>query len=182
MEGVLRTTVGYTGGTTEDPNYRRLGDHTEAVEVEYDPGGISYAELLEVFWRSHDPNARIWARQYRNAVFYHTDEQRQLVEETRRRVEARTGRKVTTAVERAGTFYRAEDYHQKYTLRRHPELWHELRTRFPSERALLDSTAAARLNGYLGGYGSPDGSSLSALGLPSSVEGFLRRGTIEERR
>ena len=58
MEGVLRTRVGYTGGATEDPIYHRLGDHSETVEMEFDPVIISYEELLNVFWRSHDPYSR----------------------------------------------------------------------------------------------------------------------------
>ena len=73
---MIRTRVGYTGGNKENPTYRTLGDHTESIEVDYDPGIISYADLLKVFWRSHDPGSRSWSRQYIAAIFYHNEEQK----------------------------------------------------------------------------------------------------------
>jgi len=162
---VVRTTAGYAGGEKPDPTYRSLGDHTETVEVEYDPARVSYRDLLRVFWESHDPAGQAWSRQYRNAVFYHDAEQERLIRETRAEVAAHLGRAVKTDVEPAGPFYPAEDYHQKYTLRRHGELWAEVQARFTSEDAAVASTAAARLNGYLGGYGAPSSRDVDALGL-----------------
>ncbi len=147
----MRTRVGYAGGTTESPTYHRLGDHTETVQLDYDPTTVSYAELLEVFWQSHDPSRRSHARQYMAAVFYHTSEQERLARESAARVAAATGRPVRTAILPAGRFYLAEAYHQKYRLRQHPELLRELKAIYPNETDLTDSTAAARLNGYLAG-------------------------------
>jgi methionine-S-sulfoxide reductase len=175
IDGVIRTTVGYTGGNKPDPSYRRMGDHTETVQVEYDPQKVSYEDLLRVFWSSHDPLSQAWSRQYRNALFYYTDEQQRLAAASRDRTAAKLGRKVNTDIEPAGTFYSAEDYHQKYSLRGDRELWAELRSRFPSDQALFDSTAAARLNGYLGGYGALSDGDLEALALtPAGVERLQR--------
>jgi len=147
----VRTRVGYAGGTTENPTYHRLGDHTETVQVDFDPAQISYAELLDVFWRSHDPSRRSHTRQYMAAVFVHTAEQERQANESASRVAAATGRPVRTTILPAEHFYLAEAYHQKYRLRQHPELLRELTAIYPSEDDLTASTAAARLNGYLAG-------------------------------
>ena len=151
---MIRTRVGYTGGTLTDPTYRGLGDHTESIQVEYDPQRVSYAELLKVYWAGHDPFSRGWSRQYQNAVYYHDEEQRRAVEETVRHREENSGAKVRTQILAATRFYRAEDYHQKYRLRNNRDLFSELRTSFPDETGFTDSTAAARINGYLGGHGT----------------------------
>lgn len=162
---MVRTTVGYTGGVKPDPTYRSLGDHTETVEVEYDPARVSYEELLAVFWESHDPTGQTWARQYRNAVFWHGEGQRKAVEASRGRLAARLGKAVKTDAEPAGRFYPAEGYHQKYTLKLRPELWAEVRSWYGSDAEAESSTAAARLNGYLGGNGAPSADDLEFLGL-----------------
>ena len=67
---MVRTRVGYTGGTDDSPTYERLGDHTESVEIEYDPSRLSYQELLDIFWASHTPTLEPYARQYMPAIFY----------------------------------------------------------------------------------------------------------------
>jgi len=75
IEGVIRTRVGYAGGEMEGPSYGKMGDHAETVQVDFDPGRITYAQLLKIFWASHRPTSRNWSRQYMNAIFYHDDEQ-----------------------------------------------------------------------------------------------------------
>ncbi len=175
IDGVVRTTAGYTGGSKVDPTYRSLGDHTEAVQVEYDPDRVSYRDLLAVFWEGHDPTGQTWARQYRNAVFWHDEGQRMAVEESRRQVEARLGRRVGTDAEPAGRFYGAEGYHQKYLLKRHPEVWSEVRERHGSDAAAEASTAAARINGYLGGNGTPAREGLRELGLSPKALAAVER-------
>jgi peptide-methionine (S)-S-oxide reductase len=144
--------VGYAGGTKEQPTYRDLGDHTETVEVDYDPSVISYEELLMVFWRSHDPYSRPWSKQYSSIIFYHNVEQKELAVATREREAARSGRKIHTQIVPAGKFYRAEDYHQKYYLRMQSGPAKELRRSYPSEEEFVDSLIAARLNGYAAGH------------------------------
>lgn len=143
--------------------------------MEYDPGRVTYEDLLRVFWSSHDPRSAPWSRQYRNALFYRTPEERRLALASKEHVKAEIGQTVRTAVEPAGPFYPAEGYHQKYALRGYADLWAELQARYPSEEETLASAAAARLNGYLGGYGTPDEADLAALGLsPAARQRVLR--------
>jgi len=142
--------------------------------VEYDPAEISYDELLRVFWSSHDPLSPPWTRQYRNAIFYHGEEQRRLALASRTEVATDLGGEVATDIEPAGRFYPAEGYHQKYALRGNRRLWGALLEAYPSEQALLDSTVAARLNGYLGGYGADPAELADRLELPAGVGDLLR--------
>jgi peptide-methionine (S)-S-oxide reductase len=169
---VTSTLVGYAGGTSDAPTYRSIGDHSETVLVEFDPAVISYAALLEVFWAEHDPTAKPYLSQYRNAVFTTSEQQRQAAEASRRQLEERTGRVVNTAIEAAGIFTPAEDYHQKYYLQRVAPLMAELQQHYPDRRQLFRSTAAARLNGYLGCNGDPAtfGADLRQVGLPANLE------------
>ena len=76
FEGIIRTRVGYAGGETRNPTYSHIGDHTETVQVDYDPRRITYEDLLVIFWESHSPRERAWGRQYMNAVFFHDEKQR----------------------------------------------------------------------------------------------------------
>lgn len=122
--------------------------------VEYDPDRVSYEELLEVFWSSHDPGSKVWSRQYRNALFYHNEEQKRLALASKNRIAEESGTTVETDIEPAGAFYPAEDYHQKYALKNSKMFLAELRAFYPDDEKLTASTAAARINGYLGGYGS----------------------------
>jgi peptide-methionine (S)-S-oxide reductase len=125
LEGVTATAVGYEGGHLDNPTYeevcRKGTGHAEVVEVTYDPERISYDDLLDVFWHKHDPtqlNRQGWdvGDQYRSVVFAHDEEQRVAAERSKAAQDA-SGRHrgpVVTAIEPAQTFYRAEDYHQRY--------------------------------------------------------------------
>jgi peptide-methionine (S)-S-oxide reductase len=122
--GIVSSRVGYTGGNTPDATYRRHGSHAEAVEVIFDPTVISYRQILEFFFQIHDPTTR--NRQgndvgasYRSAIFYTSDEQRRIAEDTIADVDA-SGLwpgKVVTEVVAAGDFWEAEPEHQDYLLR-----------------------------------------------------------------
>lgn len=90
-----------------------MGDHTETIEIDYDPTLISYRDLLDVFWSEHDARRPAHSVQYRSAIFYRSDDQRRTAEESKARIESAIG-PVTTALEPLRCFYRAEDYHQKY--------------------------------------------------------------------
>jgi methionine-S-sulfoxide reductase len=151
---VVRTRVGYSGGTKENPTYHDLGDHSESIQIDFDPTQISYQHLLEVFWKAHDPTSRSWSRQYRAALFFHNEEQKRLALESKDREAARINGKIRTELLPASEFYLAEDYHQKYYLRQDFVLGNEFRMMFPAEKDFLNSTAAARVNGYMGGYGT----------------------------
>ena len=151
---MIRTRVGYTGGTKADPTYYSLGDHTETIEIDFDPAVISYGQLLELFVASHNPCAKPWSRQYMSAIFFHDAEQKRAAEQWASRVAAQRGAAVQTLITKAERFYLAEDYHQKYQLRSQKDVVAELLAIYPELRDFVDSTAATRLNGYLAGYGS----------------------------
>jgi peptide-methionine (S)-S-oxide reductase len=146
--------VGYAGGRTSDPTYHALGDHSEAVEVVFDPTVTGYDRLLEVFWASHQPSRGSWSRQYRNAVLVKGGTQRESAERSRDRLAASIGSRVHTSIEELERFWPAEGYHQKYSLRHRGGSWRLLEARLGGEWAVVDSTAAARLNGLVGGYGT----------------------------
>jgi methionine-S-sulfoxide reductase len=167
MAGVIRTRVGYAGGIKENPTYYDLGDHTETVQIDYDPERVSFEELLEVFWNSHNPTRRPWSRQYASIAFYHDEEQRQAILASKERRERSSGQQIYTEVRELDHFYLAEGYHQKYFLRNTPEIMREFQAMYPNEADIVDSTAAARANGYLGGYGDPEvlREELSSYGL-----------------
>jgi peptide-methionine (S)-S-oxide reductase len=168
---VIRTRVGYAGGRMDDPNYGNIGDHTETVQVDYDPGRITYAHLLDVFWESHQPTQRSWSRQYMNAVFYHNEQQRQAAMASKTAMERKISRTVQTEVVPLRSFTMAEDYHQKYILKRHDELKNEMSRIYPRHRDFVGSTAVARLNGYAGGHGTKDRLSREIESLGLSAEG-----------
>jgi hypothetical protein len=132
-----------------------LGDHTETFQVDFDPARLTYEQLLDIFWASHRPDERPWSRQYMKAVFYHSETQKRLAEASRDRVAAKTGGQVATPILPATEFYLAEDYHQKYALRRGaPDLLREYQAVYPELKDWVNSTAVARVNGYLGGFGT----------------------------
>lgn len=148
----MRTRVGYAGGTTKDPTYRRIGDHTEVFQVDFDPGVISFAQLLEVFWDVHAPCSGQWSTQYKAILFHHDDAQKQVAETSRKRLQERLGKPITTELKRLDRFYVAEDYHQKYGLRRNRILTADLMAIYKSEKAFADSTAATKVNAHLAGH------------------------------
>jgi len=146
--------VGYAGGTKRNPSYRSLGDHTETIQIDYDPERIPYEKLLDIFWHSHSPGSGSWARQYMAAVFFHNETQRRLAMESKNRVAATLKADIKTQILPYTGFTPAEDYHQKFHLRDEYTLMEEFRQMYPQIGELVASTAAARVNGYLGGYGT----------------------------
>jgi peptide-methionine (S)-S-oxide reductase len=153
---VIRTRAGYAGGTTPAPTYHDLGDHAETIEIGFDPSRISYDELLAVFWENHTPESRPWKRQYMSAIFCADDAQCLAARESMRRRVSLTGINVHTLIIPGAVFHPAEDYHQKYYLRRHRVLVREMERMYPDTVAFTGSTAAARVNGYASGLGSPE--------------------------
>ncbi|KAJ1744289.1 hypothetical protein LPJ78_000416 [Coemansia sp. RSA 989] len=121
--GVLQTQVGYTGGHKDSATYDEVCSgttgHAEAVRLEYDPQVISYNDLLRVFWNKHNPTqgnrqGNDIGSQYRSAIFYHNDEQKQLAEASKAKMQESYSTPITTEIVSAGPFYAAENYHQKY--------------------------------------------------------------------
>jgi peptide-methionine (S)-S-oxide reductase len=145
--------VGYTGGQKKSPTYHDLGDHTEAIQVDFDPAQISYQALVGLFWQSHNPLAARRSRQYMSSIWYGDERQLDVINTTKEALEARLERELTTPVLPLEAYYHAEDYHQKYSLQRHHNLMSGFKGMYPEFRDIVDSTAAARLNGFAAGYG-----------------------------
>ena len=175
MDGVIRTRVGYCGGTSVSPTYQRIGDHSETVEVDYDPQVLTYDDLLASFFAGHDPRVRSYSTQYRSAVFYRTGEEAAAAERALERAQLSTGL-LHTSVEPLSRFWLAEGYHQKFRLRSHRDVFAQFRPLMPDERAFTDSTAAARLNGWLDGCGSAEQveRELPLTGLSEAVQDEVR--------
>jgi peptide-methionine (S)-S-oxide reductase len=126
VKGVVNTTVGYSGGNMKSPTYRDVCSggthHVEVVLVEFDPSRVSYDELLDIFWREHDPTTPDRqgpdvGEQYRSVVFYHDEAQRKAAIASMGRLqntERFKNRKIATQILPAQEFYPAEEYHQKY--------------------------------------------------------------------
>ena len=124
VKGVNEATSGYSGGKIENPTYEQVctntTDHAEVVLVDYDPDVVSYNDLLQIFWKKHDPTTLNRqgpdvGTQYRSAIFYFNDEQKKTAEESLdERQEAIGSRKIVTEITKASDFWKAEEYHQKY--------------------------------------------------------------------
>jgi len=163
---VIRTRVGYAGGTSSNPGYYDLADHSEAIQFNYDPDVLSYPALLEIFWGSHDPTLRK-STQYMSRVFYHTDSQCAEAALSREKEEKGLGIRFRTELMPYTQFYLAEDYHQKYYLRQNALLMADYAAIYPETSRLIQSTAAARVNGFAGGNGTRAGlqAQIGLLGL-----------------
>ncbi len=125
VEGVISTTVGYSGGHTKNPTYEEVctdkTGHAESVLIEFNPELITYEKLLELFWSIHDPTTLNRqgpdiGSQYRSIVFYHSEEQKNMAINTKDKLEKskRFSRKIVTEIIPSTVFYKAEEYHQKY--------------------------------------------------------------------
>ena len=123
VNGVISTTSGYTGGNVANPTYKQVSagktGHAESVEIKYDHTKVSYEQLLAIFWRNIDPTVKNRqfcdvGNQYRSGIFYHNQQQKQLAEATRQKVEKQLQTKIYTQITPASTFYPAEEYHQDY--------------------------------------------------------------------
>uniref|UniRef100_A0A2P2M3Y9 Peptide methionine sulfoxide reductase A5 n=1 Tax=Rhizophora mucronata TaxID=61149 RepID=A0A2P2M3Y9_RHIMU len=152
LDGVVRTTVGYAGGSKSNPEYRSLGHHAESVQVDYDPRLINFRKLLEVFWSSHD-SRQVFGQgpdvgsQYRSVIFTNGSEESGLAAASKQREQLKLRSSiVTTQIQPLGTFYPAEPEHQKFELKRNPFLL-QLMGNLPEEE-LERSTLATKLNGY----------------------------------
>ncbi len=174
--------MGYAGGTKENPTYHSLGDHTETLQIDFDPAKTHYGKLLEIFWGEHEPWSRPWSRQYMSVIFYHSEEQKKAALASREREASRLGARIYTEIMPFTRFHLAEGYHQKYYLRNRGEVARELRAIYPAEKDFIDSTAAARLNGYAGGYGTGGDFEKEAADLGLSPEGIARMKEILRRR
>ncbi|MBB6730639.1 peptide-methionine (S)-S-oxide reductase MsrA [Cohnella zeiphila] len=156
LPGVIRTRVGYAGGTAPQPDYREMGDHSETVELDFDAERISYDRLLETFWGHHSPvNINGYkGRQYQSLLLYRDANQEQAIRRIKSRIESDKGMLLETEVAPFRAFHLAEPRHQKYYLKRYPDAIAKLGALYPTEEELTNATLAARLNGLAKGFTS----------------------------
>ena len=125
VPGVLDAVSGYSGGSTQNPSYRDVctdtTGHAEVVQVTFDPDKVSYEELLDVFWKIHDPSqvnrqGPDFGTQYRTAIFFHSPEQEAIAKRSKQALDAsgKFRQPIATEITAAGPFWRAEEYHQRY--------------------------------------------------------------------
>ncbi len=133
--GVVDTAVGYSGGHLDKPTYKDVctdeTGHAEVVQVTFDPQKLSYSQLLDVFWKIHDPTqlnrqGPDFGKQYRTAIFFHSPEQEEIARKSKQALEAsgKFHRPIATEISPAKTFWRAEEYHQRYLEKRGAESCH----------------------------------------------------------
>jgi len=153
LPGVVRTRAGYAGGAKQNPDYHSVGDHAEAVEVEYDPSVVPFDRLLDVFWANHDPT-QIFGQgpdvgpQYRSVIFTQNDDDALVALSSKSTNQIKLGpqSEIVTEIQPLGVFYPAEAEHQKFELRRKPQLLQLLGE--ISDEELVSSVLATKLNGY----------------------------------
>ena len=173
----MRTRVGYCGGTLKDPTYHNLGDHAESIQVDYDPAKMTFDQVLDRIWTSHSPCSSSWSRQYMSAIFYADEDQKKAILASKARLEEKLGKPIKTAILPVGKFYLAEDYHQKYELRCNAELMKEFAAIYPDGKDFVHSTAAARVNSYIGGGGTLEQlrKEIDLLGLSAEGKKLLQK-------
>jgi len=145
LEGIVSTKVGYAGGRGDMPTYYDIGDHIESVEVVFDTAITSYDDLLDFFWREHDPRYTSATRQYASAIFPADREQVASAKRSLEGVQERIGRPVATEIIEGAMFWVAESYHQKYRLRQNAQMLSVFAKVYDDE-GIIASTAAARYN------------------------------------
>ena len=127
INGVTETLVGYSGGNTENPTYESVcydnTDHAEVLLVNFDEEKISYEDLIQEFWKCHDPTSLNrqgpdFGKQYRSVIYYYNDEQKNIALKSRENNQENFDNRIVTEITKADTFYKAEDYHQKYIKKR----------------------------------------------------------------
>lgn len=171
VKGVVRTRVGYAGGSKVNPTYKAIGDHTETIEIDYDPEKISYQELLEIFFDSHNPYTQPYSRQYASIILANNQRQKELAVKAKEKLEAESGREVKTEIKELDKFYYAEDYHQKFRLQQQVAFRNHYLDQLTMEE-FINSPAVTKVNGYLTGHGKRDNiiKEIGELGLNEELQ------------
>jgi len=120
--GIGRTRVGYCGGKSKDPTYYNMKDHTESMQIEYDPNVITFEDLFALFTSIHNPCHVSWSVQYASIFFYNDEKEKKYAEHQFELIEKEKNKKTQTLIKPLTTFTVAEDYHQKYYFRSNPKL------------------------------------------------------------
>lgn len=168
--------VGYAGGQKLNPTYRDLGDHSEAIEIYYNPDEISYDQLLKIYWSDIDPHYSTSNVQYRNVIWVNSAEQRQVAEASAAAIEQSSGQPVAAKIIDNVAFYPAEDYHQKYALRHNGALMALFDKWYPEGADFRMSFTAMRMNAYLQGHGNANLllQELDGYGLTEDIASTLK--------
>lgn len=155
-DGIIKTRVGYAGGTKENPSYHNLGDHTEAIEVDFDPNIITYSEILD--WYFSNPNTcRVsYSTQYDSIIFYRDENQKSIAVSKKEEYSEKYSIKLPVRVKAYEKFYLAENYHQKYYLQLVKDVFNEYKSIYPNLIDFTNSTATMMVNSYIKGRGTID--------------------------
>jgi peptide-methionine (S)-S-oxide reductase len=137
-----------------NPTYHSLGNHTEAIQIDFNPDEIDFATILNLIWTSHNPIGAKRSSQYKSAIWFGDDHQKTAIEQSIQPLEEKYDCALTTEILPLETFFNAEDYHQKYVLQRHDAVMKQFKTFYADFDEFVNSTAAARLNGFAYGCGS----------------------------
>lgn len=151
LDGVIRTRVGYAGGTKPDPTYSVLGDHTEVVQVEFDPERLTYQDILGEIFSSHNPCNQAKKRQYQNVILAETEDQYEAILDFLA-ASAFSRDEIETRIETLSQFHPAENYHQKYNLRGKRWLTESFDEAGYDAEDIRESPAAAKLNAHVAGH------------------------------
>lgn len=184
LEGVVRTRVGYAGGQEADPTYKNIKDHTETIEIDYDPKVISYQELLELFFAQHDPYSPAHSRQYASLILYQNKNQKEIALALKQKLETETENQIITKIKKLDKFYLAENYHQKYRLQQRQQFKQNYLAKL-SIKEFINSPAVAKVNGYLAAEGKKDNiiKNLGKLGLTKELqEKILKLNNIDPKQ
>ncbi len=143
--------MGYAGGTTSNPTYDLIGDHTESFQIKFDSDLVTFTEILQFFWESYNPGQPPRSTQYKSIIFYQNDSQLLEIEDFLQRKSDLKQALLLPEVKNLTHFYSAEGYHQKYFIRQNPLLMTVMNEIFSDDKEFYSSTLAARINGFLGG-------------------------------
>lgn len=149
LPGIICTRVGYAGGTTKNPSYRNIGDHIECIDLEFNPEIISLEKILDLFFKSHDATIK-YKRQYMSAILYRTNEEYLSIKHFIAS-NFESEQKIVTELIQTNEFTQAENYHQKYFLRKHSNILKELN--LTNENDIMNSSLATKLNALCAGLG-----------------------------
>lgn len=179
MDGVLRTRVGYSGGVSENPRYEVVDLHSEVVEIDYDPEVISYGQLIDVFFASHNETLRPYDQRVKSLIFYRNESEHQIAQDKLQAIRMKTpeDESVYTELKAFKVFYLAEAEHQNRSLKQEVSLYRELTEIYETPERIQLSILASKLNGYIYGYGSME--SARVLLEQSGLSEASRRRVIE---
>ncbi len=173
--------MGYCGGKTPHPTYQSIGDHTEAISIDYDPQQLSYEDLLKRFWSSHPCQSPVYSLQYRHAIFTRNDAQNAAAEKSLSQQARSLGIEesaISTEIVSIDQFTLAERYHQNYRLAPHDPIRQFLEATYPGIKPFADSGVATRLNAFVG-YPNLKAQALirkelASYGLPKDLEDQIK--------